>query len=252
MITVTIIGAGNVAFHLCKAIYSCNELQLQQIYNRSEFTAEFDVFESHKTHNIKDLMEAAIYIISVSDNSVATVANSLPFENKLVVHTTGSVGMTDLPSKNRRGVFYPLQTFSKSKNVDFSKIPLCLEAENEADLEFLKEIASKLSESMYEIDSDQRKAIHLAAVYVNNFTNHLFYVADTLCKDKKIPFEILKPLVEETVDKIKHLNPLSSQTGPAKRKDSKTIETHLAQLTDYPEYKDIYKVLTNSILKTYE
>ncbi|GLB49544.1 Rossmann-like and DUF2520 domain-containing protein [Neptunitalea lumnitzerae] len=252
MTTVTVIGGGNVALHLCKALFKSPDIVLQQIYSRNKLTSHFDEIEVDKINNLELIKDSDVYIISVSDDAVIEVAKSLPLKDKLVVHTTGSVTMDDLPPANRKGVFYPLQTFSKSKAVNFKDIPICLEAEFQNDYNILESIATSISNQVYKIDSSQRRSLHLSAVFVNNFVNHLFYVGEQLGKDKNISFSILKPLIEETVDKIKHINTFDSQTGPAKRNDIGTINSHLNQLENYPNFQNIYQILTKSIRETYE
>src|SRR5690606_37403117 len=121
--------------------------------------------------------------------------------------------------KNRKGVFYPLQTFSKSKEVNFKEIPICLEAANHQDLEWLKKVANVISDKVFEIDSEKRKTLHVSAVFVSNFVNHLYGIGEELCKENDIPFDILKPLIAEVADKINYLSPEQAQTGPAKRGD---------------------------------
>ncbi|SFU56532.1 Predicted oxidoreductase, contains short-chain dehydrogenase (SDR) and DUF2520 domains [Pustulibacterium marinum] len=251
MISVSIIGAGNVAFHLSKAFYQSESIHLHQIYSRSPLTEHYKNIQVPICHSLEELKEADVYIISVSDDAVIDIASQLPFEKKLVVHTTGSVSLQDLPSKNRRGVFYPLQTFSKNKKVALSKVPFCLEADEENDLETLKSLATAISHSVYEIDSEQRKTIHLAAVFVSNFVNHIYHITKDISDQKNIPFQIFQPLMEETLDKLQYLSPLEAQTGPARRNDQQTIDKHLS-LLDNETYKNLYQQFTTSILKTYE
>ena len=169
-----------------------------------------------------------------------------PFQNRFVVHTSGTASLETLDPKNKRGVFYPLQTFSKNKEIDFSEIPFCLETENESDYALLEAVAKSISNSVFSINSEQRKALHVSAVFVNNFTNHLYQIGQEICEEHQVPFEILKPLIQETAKKINILNPIDAQTGPAKRNDSSTIETHLEYLTSENQ-KNIYKLLTQSI-----
>jgi predicted short-subunit dehydrogenase-like oxidoreductase (DUF2520 family) len=164
----------------------------------------------------------------------------------LVVHTSGTVTINALSNKNRRGVFYPLQTFSKDKAVNFKTIPLCIEAENEKDTTTLKLIANAISDAVYDINSEQRKALHVAAVFVNNFVNHLYQIGNEICNANTIPFAILKPLIQETANKIATLSPKTAQTGPAQRNDNSTIAAHQQFLTDENQAA-IYNLLTQSI-----
>ncbi len=245
MIRVVIIGSGNVAQHLISAFLQSTETQIVQVYARQKKALEKYSGSFEITDDLKDLAEADIYIISVSDDAIATVSKELPFQDRLVVHTSGSVSM-DALSSNRKGVFYPLQTFSKSKIVDFKTIPICLESNSPKDFELLEKVARSISEAIYKIDSQQRRALHVAAVFVNNFTNHLYKIGSDICTANQIPFEILQPLIQETAQKIMTLTPVEAQTGPAIRHDSNTIKAHLEFLSDQNQ-KNIYTILTQSI-----
>ena len=188
-----------------------------------------------------------LFIIAVSDDAIATVSSQIPFQNKLVAHTSGNFAMTDLDNKNRKASFYPLQTFSKSKAVNFKTIPICLEATNAEDLTTLEIVAKSISDKVYNINSEQRKALHVAAVFTNNFVNHLYQIGNEICIENDLSFDLLKPLIQETANKIMALSPEDAQTGPAKRKDTQTINSHLNFLTDENQ-KEIYKLLTKSII----
>ena len=243
MIKVILLGSGNVATHLFQAFSKATEVEVVQVFSR---TISKDFPESIQTSDFTQILEADIYIICVTDNAISDVSNQLPFENRLVVHTSGSTDFDVLDAKNKRGVFYPLQTFSKNKTVDFSEIPICLETENASDYLIVEKLAKSISNSVYKIDGKQRKAIHVSAVFACNFVNHLYEIGNEICVENNIPFEILQPLIEETAQKIKTLSPKDAQTGPAVRNDSKTIEKHIDFLTDENQ-KEIYKILTKSI-----
>ncbi|WP_163398757.1 Rossmann-like and DUF2520 domain-containing protein [Flavobacterium fluviatile] len=246
MIQISIIGSGNVAQHLIKAFAKSEETEIKQVFSRKKESLTHLIDPDKIVTDLSDLKEAHLYIISITDDAIAEVSKQLPFENQLVVHTSGTSSIAILNSKNRKGVFYPLQTFSKAKPVDFSIIPICLEAENEADYTILKTVSKSISNTVFPISSEQRKALHVSAVFVNNFTNHLYKIGQEICEEHHVPFEILKPLIQETAEKIKTLTPADAQTGPAKRNDSITIEAHLSYLTDENQ-KNIYKLLTQSI-----
>ena len=172
------------------------------------------------------------------------------FENQLVVHTSGNTSIEAIDSKNRRGVFYPLQTMNKQTLVDFNSVPFCLEAENTNDFYLLQCLALLLSTKTYALNSYQRRILHLAAVFMNNFSNHLVYISEQICKKNEVPFEILQPLLIETFAKLQNTSAYDAQTGPARRNDSLTIANHLAML-DNNNYKEIYEIITNSIINTY-
>lgn len=249
MIDIVILGGGNVAYHLTNALLQNNAVNVVQVYNRS--LEKINCFKNNTsiTNNLSDLKEADIYILAVSDNVISELSSALNFKSKLVVHSSGSMAMDELKSVSNKGVFYLLQTFSKERKIDFSTVPICIEAETENDLILLETLAKSLSKNCYHINSNQRNSLHVAAVFVNNFVNHLYHIGHEICEQNKVPFEILLPLILETANKITTLSPLEAQTGPAKRNDTKTIEKHTAMLTK--NQQDIYTLLTKSIYNTY-
>lgn len=247
MISIVIIGSGNVAQHLIAAFLQSNEIELIQVFSRQKEKVLHLLSPDKIVSDYSEIKQANVYLIAVSDNAIAEVSAKLPFENCLVVHTSGSMFMEILADKNRRGVFYPLQTFTKNKAVDFSIIPICLEAENENDFATLKTVAQSISSVVESISSEQRKALHVAAVFVCNFVNHLYLMGQEICEEHHLPFELLQPLILETAEKITHLSPKEAQTGPAKRNDTTTINAHLQLMTDANK-KEIYQLLTKSII----
>jgi len=250
MTSVVILGAGNVATHLFKAFNKTDQISVIQWYNRSLNTIKS---YSNKTEVIDDLTKlkvADLYILAVSDDAIKTFASMLPFENRLVVHTSGSVSLYDIHKKHKRGVFYPLQTFSKSADIDFANVPVCIEVLKKEDFQVLKKLAIAIGSPAKKVNSDQRKVLHLAAVFVNNFTNQLYRVAHEITESEGAEFDILKPLILETAKKVQDLSPYLAQTGPAKRNDKKTLKKHLKLLKD-PHHKDIYNLLTSSIQGTH-
>ena len=246
MIKVSIIGSGNLAQHLIQAFQSNPSIELVQVVARNPKTVAHLLDSNRIISDYTQLQEADLYIIAVSDDASAEVSAALPFENRLVAHTSGTISIDSLDPKNQRAVFYPLQSFSKDKAVNFKTIPLCLETENEKDAPTLKLIANAISDAVYDINSEQRKALHVAAVFVNNFVNHLYQIGNEICDANAIPFSILKPLIQETANKIATLSPEAAQTGPAKRNDISTIAAHQQFLTDENQAA-IYNLLTQSI-----
>lgn len=244
MIKVTLIGTGNVASHLNNVFEKSDEVSvIQMISSRGNLSSKID-------HQVNAIRESDIYIIAVADDAITAVSNSLSNSSKIIAHTSGSVSMAALPKGTRRGVFYPLQTFSKERKIDFQDIPICIEAEKKEDLKLLEKLAVAISGSVHKVNSEQRKSMHLAAVFVNNFTNHLYHIGNKICEQNELSFDILKPLIAETANKISSLPPIDAQTGPAKREDHKTIRNQIDQLKSQ-NHKEIYKVLTDSILNTY-
>ncbi|HAH54976.1 MAG TPA: DUF2520 domain-containing protein [Flavobacterium sp.] len=246
MIKVVLIGSGNVANHLIEAFAKSATVEVIQVFARQKesVTAQFDF--NQIIDNFNDLKEADLYIIAVTDDAIAKVSAQIPFKNGLVAHTSGSVSINSLDDKNRKGIFYPLQTFTKNKAIDFSQIPICIESENETDFELLKNVAQSISANVHKINSQQRKALHVSAVFVNNFVNYLYQIGNEICTENNVSFDILKPLILETANKVMSLSPKEAQTGPAKRNDSQTIKAHLDFLSN-EDHTTIYKILTQSI-----
>ena len=246
---IVLIGSGNVAFHLAKAFTEA-QIPISQIFGRNttelhKISEQFFIPFSTET-----LAEADLYIISVSDSSIAEVSSLIKNENALVTHTSGSVSREALSGNYRKSVFYPLQTFSKSKNLDYSKIPFFIDAENENDEEILKNLASKISKNVMLANDEKRKYIHLTAVFACNFVNHLYARAKEISDSQGIPFDYFLPLIDETTQKIHELEPKLAQTGPAIRNDEKVLKLHESLLTDEEKLK-IYKTLNESIKKMY-
>ena len=227
MISVLLVGKGNVATHLRNTFLSIDNIVFTQISSR----------------DLTNIPKADITIIAVTDDAIAEVSSKI--KNPLVVHTSGACSINELKNTTNKGVFYMLQTFSLEKKVELNEVPFCLEAENKKDEDQLKELANLLSEKIYTVKSEQRKALHVAAVFVNNFTNYLYKIGNDICKEHQVPFDILLPLIKETASKIETLSPEKAQTGPAIRNDKKTIKNHLDLLNI--EQQKIYKMITKSI-----
>jgi predicted short-subunit dehydrogenase-like oxidoreductase (DUF2520 family) len=247
MIRVSIIGSGNVAQHLIVAFSKTTDIELVQVFARKDSAVAHLTSPDKIYTNFNDIIAADLFIIAITDDAITEVSAAIPFSNELVVHTSGSVSIAAIDNKNRQGVFYPLQTFSKSKEVDFKTIPICIETKNEKDFQILEKVAKSISNTVYKINSEQRKALHIAAVFVCNFVNHLYQIGNNICIKNDLPFDILKPLIQETANKILTLSPNQAQTGPAKRKDTQTMNAHLSFLSDENQ-KEIYKMLTKSII----
>ena len=191
MLSIVILGSGSVSGHLSKAISKTMGARVVQVYGRNK-SKLLDFEELAETTTDPDsIKEADIYIVAVNDDTIEEVSGFLHDKKGLVAHTSGSVSMDTLQSQ-RKGVFYPLQSFSKGRRVNFKEVPICIEANSEKDLGVLEGLAGQLSGSVYKINSEQRKKLHLAAVYVNNFTNHLYLLGEHICAEEDIPFDILK------------------------------------------------------------
>mgnify|MGYP001227070066 CR=1 FL=1 len=247
MIQVSVIGSGNVAHHLLKAFGASSEVEVVQVFARNKTSVEITNPNIEVIEDWSLLKNVDVIIIAISDDAIANVSEQIPLNSELVVHTSGSVALNALSEKNRRGVFYPLQTFSKAKAIDYRSVPICIEAETSEDFLILETLAKSITDYTYFVNSQQRQALHVAAVFVCNFTNHLYQIGAEICNENKLPFEILKPLIQETAQKIITLSPEDAQTGPAKRQDTQTINKHLEFLTEENQ-KEIYKLLTKSII----
>jgi len=250
MISVVILGAGNVATHLFKGFSKTSEVSVVQWYNRS--LSAIQSYESivDITDDLNTLKDADVYILAVSDDVICELSSKLPFKNKLVVHTSGSVSVYDIDKKHKRGVLYPLQSFSKNAEMDFANVPICIETIDKACFPILKELSLSLGSPIKRINSDQRRVLHLAAVFVNNFTNQLYRIGHEITESEGAEFDLLKPLILETAKKVQEMSPFKAQTGPAKRNDKKTIKKHLKTL-ESQHHKDIYELLTKSIIHTH-
>ncbi|MCF8296614.1 MAG: DUF2520 domain-containing protein [Saprospiraceae bacterium] len=252
---ISIIGTGNVATHLAVALSNVGH-DIACIYGRSEKSAKIlsDKVSSNYISNIKEIpIESDLIIVSISDDVIKSLIQKLNFGSTLIIHTSGTVGMEILKkSSENYGVFYPLQTFSKDKYVDFTNIPICIESNNENNLQLLYEIGESISNDIRKINSEQRKIIHLAAVFACNFTNYLYSIADEILESEGIAFDILKPLILETSNKIISNKPADVQTGPASRCDFEIIQKHLEQLKKKPEFKKIYDLLSQNIIEKHK
>jgi predicted short-subunit dehydrogenase-like oxidoreductase (DUF2520 family) len=252
---ISIIGTGNIATHLGLRIKE-RGLRIEQIFGRNDLKATY-LSEKIGAKPISNPFNfdpsVDVVIIAVSDSAIPSVAElfSKVIENQLVVHTSGSIASTILqPYFKNYGTLYPLQTFSIGSQPDFDKIPIFCNANNLNNTILIKQIAEKLSPKTYEISDEDRLVLHVAAVFVNNFTNHLFKIGAEILNQKNLPFEVLMPLIEETVNKLKNNTPSVVQTGPAIRGDNVTISKHIDYIEkNIPQYDLIYKILSININK---
>lgn len=248
MIRVALIGTGNLAVHILKALESHDGVTCVQWIGRKHSpslqssTPYFSQFQ-------KDI-ETNVCLIAVSDDYIKIVAQQFSDTKILVAHTAGAVDLSCLEPIKRRGVFYPLQSFLKNIPVNWEEIPICVTAENEADLKILESLAKCLSNEIYVLTENQRLHMHTAAVFANNFCNHLLGISQSICKKANVPFSVLKPLVEETFNRTFKHSALKLQTGPAKRNNLKTQEKHLTLLSD--KEVNLYQSLSHSILNTHK
>lgn len=252
--TISFIGSGNVATHLAKAFHN-QGFNIEQVFsykidNALQLADEVNAMAIDNIVKLNSL--ADLYIVAIKDDEIENTLRLIADKNIFIVHTSGSISI-DVFEKtgfNNYGIFYPLQTFSKNKSINLLEVPFCIEAnENE---EVLLKIANQLSNAVYLINSEQRKKLHLAAVFASNFSNYMYHVAEDICLENDINFNILKPLIKETAIKIITNHPKDVQTGPAKRGDQKIIESHLQQLDEHKNYQEIYQLITQNIQKLNE
>lgn len=249
---VVFIGAGNLATNLAKALYQ-NGFRIVQVYSRTKEAAcaLAQAIEAEYTTELSEVSrDARLYIVSLKDAAFVELLPEIVAgkEDALLVHTAGSIPMSIWEGKTSRyGVFYPMQTFSKQREVDFRTIPFFIESNSSEDTELLKAIASVLSEKVYEATSEQRRSLHLAAVFTCNFTNHMYALAAELLKKYNLPFDVMLPLIDETARKVHELEPKQAQTGPAVRYDENVINKHLEMLADEPEMQELYQLVSENI-----
>jgi predicted short-subunit dehydrogenase-like oxidoreductase (DUF2520 family) len=252
VLKIVCIGAGRLAQQLMPALEEA-ECQIVQVYNRNALAAEALAGKLKNTSFTGTLAEinteADLYIFAVSDDAVGPMADlvyALLPKEVIGIHCSGSLGLDVLPFKRKAG-FYPLQSFSSSHEVTWRWIPLIITTPDEDIWEVLDEIAGKLSTTVYRMTEAQKSNLHVAAVFANNFSNHMLTLAEKICNEHQLPFEILKPLILETFSKAILSGPKESQTGPAIRRDEKTIQKHLKLLADHPEMASLYTMITESI-----
>jgi len=252
---VVILGSGNVATHLGRALKTSGH-SILQVWSRSKINADLLASELNSLgiNSFEDLdKDGDIYIISVSDDAIPFVASKFPFKDKLLVHTSGTTGIDVLEKASaKRGVLYPLQTFSKQRDIDFEVIPIAIEGDSQETVESLSTLAKTLVDKVVLFDSEKRRALHIAAVFACNFTNHFYSVAHQILKENHLDFDLIRPLIAETASKVQTFLPEEVQTGPAVRNDQITLNKHIKFLEDKPELEDLYKMISQSIINFYQ
>lgn len=253
---IVLIGAGNMGYHLGYQLYKCNA-GLCQIYSRTrEKARRLSEKTDHIPYvtNLEDIRnDADLYIVAVKDDAIIEVAQQLEVpgaSGKLIVHTSG-VTSSDVfaPWFSRYGAFYPFQSFSIDRKLSFSGVPICYYANKEQDAFFLKSLGEQLNCKTYHINDRERAILHVNGVFVNNFPNYLYQISWDITEKEGIPFELLRPLILETAQKVMDHPPGLMQTGPAIRGDKKSMQLHLDYLSQWPGYKKIYEVLSEGISK---
>lgn len=249
---IVMVGAGNLATHFGRALLAGGN-DVVQVYSRTDASASrlASILGCEAVADVADIVtDADLYVVAVTDSVLEKLLPSLcgGREHAMFVHTAGSMPMSVFAGYARRyGVIYPMQTFSKDKEVDFSKIPCFIEASDETSLRVISELCSSVSSVVSSVSSDDRKYLHLAAVFACNFTNHCYDVASRILAGRGIAFDVMYPLIGETVSKVHCMSPAKAQTGPAVRFDSNVMDGHLALLEGEPMWRDMYEIMSRGI-----
>lgn len=251
---VVLIGAGNVGWQLGRRFKEKN-IKVAQVFSRQLGNAEYLAEElgAKATNDVEQLavLDHCLYLLAIKDDLIGDMAGKLSYlshSKRALAHTSGAVSTQVLAGHfENYGVFYPLQTLSRDRKVDFGRIPICVYSPDQSVQEDLKLLANQISEKVSVIDDDQRKILHIAAVFVNNFSNHLFAIGKQITESEGLSFELLRPLIAETAAKVMDQSPIDMQTGPAKRRDQQTILAHLRYLQKYPEFQNLYRVISHSL-----
>jgi predicted short-subunit dehydrogenase-like oxidoreductase (DUF2520 family) len=254
-LSVVMIGAGNVAVHLSKHFAGCG-FEIVQVFSRTEFSAAelaLQTGSAWTTWAGSIFPDADLYFIALKDSVVDEFLRKADLKDKLLVHCSGSLSLDCLTKySSEAGVFYPLQTFSKVREVDFSEIPVFIEGSSERVLQLLTDMAGRLTGRVYFADSRQRMVLHISAVFACNFVNHFYAIASHLLGENQLSFEYLRPLMQETLDKTLALSPYNAQTGPALRFDTNILDKHMEALSGDPAVQKIYALVSEHIYKLHQ
>ncbi len=250
-----IIGSGNVAHHLCQA-FKQNNMNLCQIFSRniskgSGLAKQAGIEFISDIHQLDDDID--VFVFAITDTAIGEVLATREWNQKMLVHTAGSISIDVFKGFSPNyGVLYPLQSFSSFRTMNYSDIPFCIEANNADNLESVRSLARSISSKIYEMNTDQRQHLHLTAVFVSNYVNHMFSIAQQLSKEKNIPFDIYHPLIRETIAKALESDPVAGQTGPARRNDQPILARHTKMLESHPDWQKIYTFVSQSIINMYK
>ena len=254
-LTFVFIGAGNLATQLAINLNN-NGHTVLQVFSRTEKSAKTlaeKVNAAYTTFPEEICSEADIYVVALKDSAFETILPFIHFGEKLVVHCSGSLPLSVLGKyATQFGVFYPLQTFSKNRPVNFQDIPVFVEANSKENETRIFRLAQTISGKVSVLDSDKRKYLHIAAVFACNFVNHFYAVSAEILKSKGISFDVLRPLILETSLKVQEMEPAKAQTGPAVRFDRNIILSHEQELENFPEYRELYRFISESIFKFHQ
>lgn len=251
---IAIIGTGNVAWHLAPALENAGHV-ITEVYGRdldraSKITARLYASEPKIDLDFSE-SQAQIFILAIKDEAISELADAIILpEESILVHTSGAQPLDVLgySSASYIGIFYPLQSFTTGQKMDFSEVPLLLEAEDQAVLQILQKLAKSISNQTYIVRSKDRKAIHVAAVFASNFSNHMIRISEEIMRRQGLDFDMMKPLIIETISKSLQIGAKKAQTGPAIREDYETLEDHFRFLNFNPELAEIYRLISQDII----
>ncbi|MCT4615263.1 MAG: DUF2520 domain-containing protein [Marinifilaceae bacterium] len=250
--SISLIGNGNVAYHIAKAFLK-TDIKVDCVYGRNidklkEFTNTLGDIPYRDLDDI--VFESDLYIISTSDKSIPEIVDKLKTKELKLVHTAGCVNIDVFKKQfSNYGVFYPMQSFSKEKDICFENVPICIEANTKEFQNDLQKLSSNISNKVILMDSYKRRIMHLVAVFVCNFTNHMYHIGEEICNDNNIDFSLFSELIKETSVKIERMLPSNAQTGPAIRNDKITMDEHLKLLSTNDNFTKIYKSISKSIIE---
>jgi len=251
---IAIIGAGNVAWHLAPALEDAGHT-ITEVYARTLQSADKIIERVYEAEATDDLdfseSKAELFILAVKDSAILEISDTIILpEGSILVHTSGSVDLASLnySSATYTGVFYPLQSFSIGKKLEWTELPILVESEDEEVLQMLKKLAKSLSHQVFTVRSKDRKALHVAAVFASNFSNHMIRIAEEIMRRQGLDFEMLKPLIIETISKSLEIGAKNAQTGPAVREDYETLEEHHQFLNYNEEIAEIYRLISQDII----
>jgi predicted short-subunit dehydrogenase-like oxidoreductase (DUF2520 family) len=249
---IVLFGAGNLATNLALALKK-EGFDILQVYNRTVSHGK-KLAEKVDATYISDLSKlnpvADLYIISVSDSAIKSIADKVHLKDKLIIHTSGSMDIDILQrASSNYGVFHSPQTFSKSKPVSFRNLHIDIQANNKRSEEALVEFAGILCNNVHVVNSEQRKIIHIAAVFAGNFTNFMYSIAEDILTGNDLPFDLMHPIIKKTSENSKYKDPFKRQTGPAVREDYEVLANHRKVLAKYPQYRAIYDLISKNIIK---
>ncbi len=255
---ISFIGSGNLAWHLAPALDNVG-YTVKEVYSQNPNHAGALVGRLYQA-DVKATLDFStspsdIFIIAVTDDAIQEIVREMILpEDSILVHTSGSQPLSVLgyAATPNIGVFYPLQTFSKAKKIDFKDIPVFVESDSDEVTQVLIKLGKSISDRVKKITSHDRKALHVAAVFASNFSNHMLTIAKEVADKNGLDFELLKPLIAETLNKSLTIDPKNAQTGPAKRGDLEILDNHIEFLQDEPEIVEIYKIISQHIINQSE